>query len=111
MEEYVTLKTPYEIVFVHKYLRKFKPKTSVCQLCEGKVCGNKQPFFLANIKNHEYTNNPDDYRWASNKCHILLDGTSIHLQHNCGLRGPDKKPRKKTGYFIRWEREREKKKL
>jgi hypothetical protein len=61
-------------VAFHQYLRKTKPKSSICQLCLGNTCGNKQPFELVNLKDHKYTRDPLDYRWASRKCHNLFDG-------------------------------------
>lgn len=58
---------------IHQFIRRHKPKSSICQLCLGNTCDNKKPFHLVNIKNHKYTRNTEDYRWASVKCHRALD--------------------------------------
>jgi len=52
----------------HKWIRTIKPKPNFCEKCH-----KKKKLDLANIKNHKYTRNPDDYQWLCHKCHSKLD--------------------------------------
>jgi len=56
----------------HTWITNQKPKPSVCQICKGTFCDNKN-IELINLKNHIYTRNPDDYTWAGHKCHFTFD--------------------------------------
>lgn len=53
---------------LHTWIRKQKPGQTHCQRC-GKV----KPLHLANIQNHKYTRNPDDYEYMCVKCHADYD--------------------------------------
>lgn len=53
---------------LHNWLRKYKLYPEFCEECEK----NKR-LDLANMKNHKYTRNPEDYKWLCRKCHIKLD--------------------------------------
>jgi len=53
---------------LHIWLRKVKPKPEICELCKI-----KEPEDMANIKNHIYTRNTDDYKWLCKSCHNKLD--------------------------------------
>lgn len=43
-------------------------------LCE--TCGKCPPRELANLKNHHYTKDINDYSWLCHRCHQALDKTS-----------------------------------
>jgi hypothetical protein len=53
---------------LHRWLRKNKPKSKFCEKCkkEKKLC-------LANMNNHHYTRNPNDYKWLCYSCHSKFD--------------------------------------
>lgn len=53
----------------HRYVAKIKPKPKGCGFCgkEGKRLA------LANLKDHNYTKNPDDYKWLCYSCHKKFD--------------------------------------
>lgn len=70
-------KNPWSI---HCWVRKHKPKPELCEFCN-----ERPPKDLANLKNHEYTRNPDDYAWICQSCHQTLDA-----QNGC-KRGNHKK--------------------
>jgi hypothetical protein len=53
---------------LHLWIRKNKPKPKLCEECH-----KEKRLTLANIKNHKYTRNPDDYKWLCFKCHRQLD--------------------------------------
>ena len=55
---------------LHGWLTKNKPKPKLCELCN-----KKKPLVLANIRNHVYTRNPNDYRWYCDKCHRKRDAS------------------------------------
>jgi len=54
---------------LHTWLRRFKYNFGLCETC-GKII-NK--LHLANMKNHEYTRNPNDYDYLCISCHRKLD--------------------------------------
>ena len=53
---------------IHMWIRKYKPSQENCS-----VCGEHKSLELANIKNHVYTRNLDDYLWLCRKCHTEFD--------------------------------------
>jgi len=55
----------------HRFVEKRKPKPDKCPRC-----GEDKRLALANIKNHNYTKNPDDYEWMCYKCHNQMDSRS-----------------------------------
>ncbi len=59
---------------LHEWLRKRKPKPTVCQNCQ-----ERKPYDLANISG-EYRRNVDDYEWLCRKCHMLKDGRASRLR-------------------------------
>ncbi|KKM88132.1 hypothetical protein LCGC14_1261820 [marine sediment metagenome] len=64
--------TIYQIV--HRRVRKIKLKPEVCEICNQKADKNgKLKLELSNIKDHQYTDNPDDYQYAHHSCHIKCD--------------------------------------
>lgn len=52
----------------HIWVKKIKLKPKFCE-----ECGKEKKLELANIKNHQYTRNPNDYRWLCCKCHTKFD--------------------------------------
>jgi hypothetical protein len=67
---------------IHGFIKRIKPKSDLCQICLGNICGNKKPFELINIKNHVYTRYPLDYRWGSHKCHSIFDKAELVKEKN-----------------------------
>ena len=68
---------------VHAWVRKYKPKPEVCE-----ICGIKEPKQIANISG-EYKRDINDYQWLCTKCHVIKDGTINNLKpynkiHNKG---------------------------
>ena len=64
----------------HKFVRKNKPYNGYCECCLCEI-----PFDeieLANIKNHIYTKNIEDYKYFCKKCHGLYDraGIAFHVK-------------------------------
>ena len=63
---------------IHVRIEKVKPKPvdGKCAYCH-KVEDKKGiiELELSNIKNHNYTLNPDDYQWAHHSCQIIYDWT------------------------------------
>lgn len=58
----------------HKWVRDNKPKPKFCELCgKEKDYLGKTKLELANIKNHNYSRNPDDYKWSHHSCHFKFD--------------------------------------
>lgn len=55
---------------IHFWVRTHKPKPQY-NLCE--FCLDKKYYDVANIKNHKYTRNFDDYKWLCRKCHSNFD--------------------------------------
>jgi len=53
---------------LHRYVEKRKPKPEVCE-----ECGKKKKLNLASLTNHNYTRNPDDYKWLCYSCHKKMD--------------------------------------
>jgi hypothetical protein len=58
----------------HSWIAKNKPKPQFCEFCNKKkdYLGHTK-LALANIKNHNYTRNPDDYKWGHYSCHKKYD--------------------------------------
>jgi|GEM_PF-2733014 hypothetical protein len=52
----------------HKYVASIKPKSEVCEFC-----GKKSRLALANMKDHNYTKDPNDYKWLCYSCHKKYD--------------------------------------
>ena len=64
------------IAAIHKRLRKTKPKPTdgKCEICNKvKDKYGKTRLELSNIKDHQYTLNPDDYQYAHRSCHNKYD--------------------------------------
>ena len=53
---------------IHKWVIKLKPKPEGCE-----DCGRKSRLALANLKDHKYTRNPEDYKWLCYSCHKKQD--------------------------------------
>lgn len=58
-------------VSIHQYIRRHKPKPI---LCEG--CYKCPPREVANLKNHHYTKDINDYAWLCHRCHQAFDKTT-----------------------------------
>ena len=52
----------------HIHVARIKPKPKGCEFCN-----KEKKLALANIKNHNYTKNPDDYKWLCYSCHKKFD--------------------------------------
>jgi len=59
-----------QFTYLHKRIRKIKPKQDFCT-----ICNNKKKLELASI-NHIYTEDPNDYLWLCRSCHYLFDKLS-----------------------------------
>jgi len=62
------------IIELHNRVRKHKPKPKVCEICHQKA--DKKSIIkleLSNIKDHQYTDNPDDYQYVHHSCHNTYD--------------------------------------
>lgn len=59
----------------HQWINTNYPKPEFCEECK-KV----QPYDLANIKNHNYTRNVEDYKWLCRSCHKKLDFKNKRLE-------------------------------
>lgn len=58
----------------HTWVKRHKFKSNICEFCgEERDMYGKIKLELANIKNHQYTRNPDDYRWLHRSCHRRFD--------------------------------------
>lgn len=55
-------------ISLHKYIAKIKPRPKICEFCE-----KERKLALANLKDHNYTRNPDDYKWLCYSCHKKFD--------------------------------------
>jgi uncharacterized protein with PIN domain len=55
-------------VALHIWLAKNKPKSKLCE-----KCNDKRKLSLSNIRNHQYTRNPNDYKWLCYSCHKKYD--------------------------------------
>jgi hypothetical protein len=53
---------------LHRWIRKYKLKFELCE-----ECYKMKKLELANIKNHQYSRNPDDYKWLCKSCHTKYD--------------------------------------
>jgi hypothetical protein len=53
---------------LHIWIKKNKPKFKFCEKCK-----KERKLALANIKNHNYTRNPNDYKWLCYSCHKKID--------------------------------------
>ncbi len=59
---------------LHDRVKNNKPKPEICDICHQKIDKNGSvKLELSNIKNHQYTDNPDDYQWVHNGCHQKYD--------------------------------------
>ena len=59
---------------LHKRVRNVKSIPEVCDLCHQKIDKNgTTKLELSNIKNHKYTDNPDDYQYVHHSCHWKYD--------------------------------------
>jgi hypothetical protein len=52
----------------HIYVAKNKSKPKGCE-----YCSKERKLSLANMKNHRYTKNPQDYKWLCYSCHKIMD--------------------------------------
>ena len=61
---------------IHKRIKKIKPKPEICDICH-QITDKKSitKLELSNIKNHQYTLNPEDYQWVHKSCHLKEDWT------------------------------------
>ncbi|KKM88183.1 hypothetical protein LCGC14_1261250 [marine sediment metagenome] len=62
---------------IHNRIRKVKPKPKVCDICHQEADKEgRTKLVLSNIKDHNYTLNPDDYQWIHQySCHLGYDWT------------------------------------
>lgn len=59
---------------IHDRVRKTKPIPPVCDYCHKIADKNGNiKLVLSNIRNHQYTDNPDDYQYVHYSCHIKYD--------------------------------------
>ena len=60
-------------ITIHEWVARYKPKQKKCEYCdkEKKLC-------LANMKNHQYTRELNDYKWLCYSCHEIMDHGWIH---------------------------------
>lgn len=58
-----------EVRRIHKDIIMLKGKLGYCEFCKKGNCRLE----LANIRNHNYTKNPKDYKWLCCSCHRDLD--------------------------------------
>jgi hypothetical protein len=59
---------------LHDWIRKYKLKSELCEFCDKKKDNlGHTKLELANIKNHNYTRNPNDYKWGHRSCHRKFD--------------------------------------
>jgi len=67
---------------IHGWIARHKPKPKYCEECkkEKKLC-------LANIKNHNYTRNVNDYKWLCYSCHMNLDLNKKFCKYGHKLEG------------------------
>jgi hypothetical protein len=54
---------------LHEWIRKYKPKSDVCE-----HCGEKKKLQAANVSG-KYLRDFDDWLWLCVKCHVAMDGT------------------------------------
>ena len=68
------------VVGIHNRIKnlKLKPDDGKCAIC-NQVADKKgiTKLELSNIKNHQYTLNPDDYQWSHHSCHREYDTPKI----------------------------------
>ncbi len=61
---------------IHKRINKIKPVDGKCKYCHQVAdLKGRTKLELSNIKDHQYTLNPDDYQWAHKSCHKSYDWT------------------------------------
>ena len=66
---------------LHKRVRKIKLIPDICDICHKKYDKySKTKLELSNIKNHQYTNNPDDYQYAHHSCHMKYDEIYLNFK-------------------------------
>ena len=59
---------------LHIRVRNKKPKPENCEICGlPEFYENLGKLELSNIKNHQYTDNPDDYQYVHHSCHMKYD--------------------------------------
>ena len=59
---------------LHKRVAKIKLKPDVCDICHQKVDDKGDAeLALSNIRNHKYTDDPDDYQYVHISCHNKYD--------------------------------------
>ena len=62
------------VTATHTRVRKIKVKPELCELCGlPEFYENLGKLELSNIKNHIYTDNPDDYQYTHHSCHMKYD--------------------------------------
>jgi hypothetical protein len=64
----------YQKSLLHKWIRKHKPKSEICQLCGEK----KEKLHLSNISG-EYKRDINDFWWLCFPCHMRFD--RVHRTH------------------------------
>jgi hypothetical protein len=60
---------------IHRWIERRKPKPKYCE-----ECNEEKKLTLSNINNHQYTRNPDDYRWLCYSCHRKYDLQILELK-------------------------------
>lgn len=65
---------------LHNWIRRHKPKPSLCENCKI-----KPPYDLANLNNHNYRRDVDDYVWLCRKCHNSMDRQKTFVKGVCPI--------------------------
>lgn len=66
----------------HTWVAKIKPKVECCEYCH-----QKRKLGLANIRNHQYKRNIEDYRWLCFSCHGKMDKNKSICNHGHKMEG------------------------
>ena len=87
---------------VHYFIKKAKPKPK-----DGKCeeCHKNKATVIANIRNHNYTYDINDYMWMCDSCHKSIDWKDYYKSH------PEKNKGKNHPMFGRHHTEESKRKM
>lgn len=67
---------------IHQWVSKRKIKPLLCEFCN-----KKESYDIANINNHQYTRNINDYKWLCRSCHKKLDNNKEICKKGHRLKG------------------------
>jgi len=66
---------------LHERVKRVKPIPEVCDICHQKYDKyGSIKLELSNIKNHQYTDNPDDYQYVHRSCHFKYDNEKKRIK-------------------------------